>query len=72
MKLELDPYTWDKYPDIVELNRCSECLKEYPDDEFYRFPSTGDYICWTCLCDEAEKEGLTVKDYIKTYEIIIL
>ena len=69
----LDPYSWPYVPDDpTELIRCAECWGDFPEDELYRYPFTTDHLCRPCLCDEAEKEGLTPEDYIKVYEIIIL
>ena len=70
-QLMLDPYSWPYVPDDpTELIRCAECWGDFPEDELYRYPFTEEYICYDCLCVEAEKEGLTPEDYIKVYDLI--
>ena len=67
----LDPYPKHHYyPEQEEQEECKTCGKDFPKDELYRYPFTEDYICYDCLCVEAEKEGLTPEDYIKVYDLI--
>jgi len=55
-------------PGYTKEHKCSDCGEWTLEDELYRW-STGQYICWDCICFFAEDDEMNPQDYIQINKI---